>query len=73
MKFSFLLLLVVNTIVLTGCGPSSSPPATPPEQQASQQQAAINRIQNDSKMPPEVKAKVVEQMQTEAARQQNAR
>ena len=70
--FSPMLLLVV-AIMLTGCSRDGGSPSFTAEQQTKQQQQAAVRLQSDSRMPPEVRQKVMLEMQTETARRQNTR
>lgn len=68
----FAFMVFLGGCVLTGCGHSDASSETS-EQQAQKQQQAISRVQSDSKMPPEVKQKVLSEMQAEAARRKSSR
>lgn len=64
-----LLVLGVPCFV-NGCNNSDSGRASSTEEQQAQQQQVISKVQSDSKMPPDVKQSVTQQIQSEAARQQ---
>jgi outer membrane biogenesis lipoprotein LolB len=66
-------LLFVACALLAGCGANTTVPAASSQQKTAQEQQAVTRVQNEAKMPPEVKEKVIRQIQNEADRHQTTR
>jgi hypothetical protein len=62
-------ILGVLSLVLCGCGSSGQLVESSSGTQMKQQQA-IGNVQSDPKMPPDVKASVAQQIQSEAAARQ---
>jgi hypothetical protein len=65
--------VLFSPIMLTGCSRGDGASSLTAEQQTKRQQQAVARVQSDSRMPPEVRQKVMLEMQTETARRQNTR
>ena len=69
-KFVFGVPAFAMAVSLAGCGNSGNSATPSAQEQQAKQQQTETRVQNDPKMPPEVKANIMRQMQSEAAQRQ---